>query len=257
MQHAMSAAQKREAGMNRFSYAALALLVACGGPQTETTTPTSQPTAAPTATDAATAAPTVEPTATAATVTPPPPADPAPIVVGAMKLTITTKKKGEKGGTVELAADGTVKKDGKVALKFVKNELQDADGKWVLRVNADGAVENRVVSQEIDAKTKKVIRETESVESLGKLTDNGIDKDGKGITVGDDGKVTAVQGGKPGEVMAELKLEGMKPETKRAAVLLVAALLSPSKMTSTTTETAPVVPTPSKTPSKTPAPAKK
>lgn len=149
-----------------------------------------------------------------------------------MKLTMGDKKETV---TVELGADGTLKpsKPGKDAktLKFVKNELQDDKGKWLLRVLADGSVEARTTHTVM--KDGKVESESEEIKKIGTLKGDTIEGEKGSVTIGDDGKVTIKdKDGKapPGDF--KIALEGMKPEAKQAALLVVVSVLMLSNSSS-------------------------
>ncbi len=149
-----------------------------------------------------------------------------------MKLTLADKKESV---TIELAADGTLKptKPGKDAktLKFVKNELQDETGKWVLRVLADGTVEARTTHTVM--KDGKVESESEDIKKIGTLKGDTIESDKGSITIGDDGKITLKdKDGKAPPADLKITLDGMKPEAKQAALLVVVSVLMLSKQTS-------------------------
>jgi hypothetical protein len=217
--------------------------VACGGskeaaPEADVpTTPSVTNDAAsdmPPATDATAAAATPEPA-------PAPAPEAAPITVGAFKLAVT----GKKPTTIDVGADG-VAKVGKEAktLKFVKNTLQDDAGQWVARVNADGTIEVRAVEREM--KDGKVVSEKERVDKIGKFVDgDAIETDKGKLTLGDDGLVSVTKTGatKPEPAMKEMKFSGVKPETKRAAlVLFVGLTAATTQVTETSKANAPADP---------------
>jgi hypothetical protein len=216
--------------------------LACGGnqPAPEADIPASPavdgPSDMPPADDvaAASAAPTAEPA-------PAPAPEAPPLTLGAFKMTIT----GKKAKTIEVAADGTAKA-GKDALpfKFVKNELQDDKGQWIARVQADGTLEVRMVEREM--KEGKVTSEKERVEKFGKFVDGDALESDKGkLTLGDDGVVSVLKAGaaKPEPAVKEIKLSGVKPETRRAAIVLFIGLTSSGTMTTDSSQaSAPAAP---------------
>ncbi|NUO47295.1 MAG: hypothetical protein HOV80_00405 [Polyangiaceae bacterium] len=183
---------------------------------------------------AASAAPTTEPA-------PAPAAEPPPLTVGAFKMTFT----GKSVKTIEVGADGVarVNKDNKT-LKFVKNELQDDSGKWIARVSADGSLE--IKSFEREMKDGKIVSEKERTEIIGKFVDGDALEAGKGtLTLGDDGVVMILKAGatKPEPAVKEVKLSGVKPETRRAAmVLFVGLTFSGTAVTETAKASAPADP---------------
>jgi hypothetical protein len=235
----------------------LSSAAACSGGKAKTTGPVDE--AKPTEPVAAdTGAPAPEPVATTpvstATETPPPPPTERtapPIVVGAIKLTLSEKGKTE---TVELAADGTVKARGKVMGKFVGNEMQDATGKWMVRVKADGTLEARTVERTM--KDGKVESEKESIETVGKFGESDVLDGPKGkVVLGDDGVVTVTKPGGKAEPVKEVKLSGVTRETRRAGLVLALATMMPGTVTtdmSNATAEPVAVPAPPKAPPATP-----
>lgn len=205
--------------------------IACGGSKAppEADIPASPavdgPSDMPPAEDAAAASatPSAEPA-------PAPAPEAPPLTLGAFKLAIT----GKKAKTIEVAADGTAKagKD-PVPLKFVKNELQDDKGQWIARVLADGTLEVRMVEREM--KDGKVTGEKEHVGKFGKFVDGDALETEKGkITLGDDGIVSVLKTGaaKPEPAVKEIKLSGVKPETRRAALVFFIGITSAGTVTS-------------------------
>lgn len=165
----------------------------------------------------------------APTSAPAPAPEAAPITVGAFKVTIT----GKKAATIDVGADGVAKvgKEGK-SLKFVKNTLQDDQGQWIARVQADGTLEVRMVEREM--KDGKVVKEQERIEKFGKFVDGDALESDKGkLTLGDDGVIMMTKAGaaKGEPAVKEIKLSGVKPETRRAAIVFFIGLTSVGTMT--------------------------
>ena len=156
-----------------------------------------EPTVAPTATAMATAVPTSAP------VDAPKPT----ITSAALKL---TPNKGQKSKPVELKADGSVLVDGKPAGKFTAMDLQDADGKTIASVAADGSITME------GAPPGAKFNDKNEIEAGGMVL----------ISIADDGSVKIVDAKlKPGP--ATFKVEGLTPEGKRAASLLAATHFLP------------------------------
>jgi hypothetical protein len=187
-------------------------LAGCGGsepqPQTGDQAPsasaamTAEPTAAPVETAAASAAPTAAPSAAPVVEAPKP-----TITLAALKL---TPNKGQKSKPVELKADGTILVDGKPGGKFTASELQDADGKTIATVAADGTIT------------------MEGAPAGTKFNDkNEIEADGKPvISIADDGSVKVADAkGKLGA--GTFKVEGLTADGRRAAALLASEFFLP------------------------------
>lgn len=213
------------------------LLSACGGSQPSDPVPEPVAPAAPEA--PAEETPTEEAEPEAAEEAPP---EAAPIQVGKLEVVLQGKG-GKPTGKLTLAPDGTVKssKDGKIVLRFVNNELQDADGRWVLRVEAEGAVKTRMT--ETVMKDGKIESEKDSVETLGNI--EGESFRGKStLKVNDDGSVSMTDAeGKEHPDAKLIKVNGVTPATRHAATLLIIAALTPTKMT-TSSSSSPASPVP-------------
>jgi hypothetical protein len=217
----------------RFNLSSLAIVlavVACGPSQKTAAPPVTDQPATDAPDDKQAAQDTPAPAETAAptpTPAPAPPVEPeaAPIVVGALKMTM--QEKGKPAESIDVAADGTVKrqKDGKIVGKFVKNEIHDGDGKWLVRVKHDGTIEMRSVFREM--KDGKVVKEEEKVEAIGKFVAGDAIEGPKGkVVLADDGAITVTKPDGKSEPVKELKLQGVKPETRRAGLLLFVAMMS-------------------------------
>ncbi len=178
------------------------LAFACGGGSSEGGGATTPSASAPAASSIA--ATSATPTAT----TPPAP----PLTVSAMKLTTADNKH-----TIELKDDGTIMGDGKTLIaKFVGSSLQDADGKTLINVAADGTV--TMPDQPGATKTVKFNDKDELVIS-----------DGAKMIVGDDGVVKLLNpDGKPDKDSGKVKLVGFKPTARRAATVFVLTMLMAS-----------------------------
>jgi hypothetical protein len=217
--------------------------IACGGskeaaPEADVpaTPAVDAPSDMPPADDAAAASAT--PTAAPA---PAPAPEAPPLTVGAFKMSVT----GKTAKVIDVGPDG-VAKVGKEAktLKFVKNELQDDSGKWIARVSADGSIDLKSFEREM--KDGKIVSEKEHVETIGKFVDGDAIETPKGkISLGDDGVVTILKTGatKPEPAVKEIKLSGVKPETRRAAlVLFIGLTFSGTMVTDTSKASAPADP---------------
>jgi hypothetical protein len=206
------------------------LLSACGGSQPSDPVPEPVAPAAPEA--PAEETPTEEAEPEAAEEAPP---EAAPIQVGKLEVVLQGKG-GKPTGKLTLAPDGTVKssKDGKIV-------LQDADGRWVLRVEAEGAVKTRMT--ETVMKDGKIESEKDSVETLGNI--EGESFRGKStLKVNDDGSVSMTDAeGKEHPDAKLIKVNGVTPATRHAATLLIIAALTPTKMT-TSSSSSPASPVP-------------
>lgn len=180
-----------------------ALVYACGGddkpppnnppPGGSETAPAASSAAPPASTTAASAAPTNP--------EPPKPVE-APYVLGVAAGKFTPEKSA-KIKAVEIKDDGSVSLGGKATYKIVKDELQDASGKTLLKVAKDGTVTQG------DGK------------AFGKFDDkDALNIDGGDvIAIGDDGKLNATAGGKPIKEAAG-KFDKLDAKGKRAAVLV-------------------------------------
>lgn len=187
------------------------LAFACGGGNSESggpTTPTSA-SAGPAASSATEATPsataTTQSTAAASTAAPTP-AGP-PLTVVAMKLVAPNAKH-----TIDMKEDGSVLGDGKPIAKFVGNTLQDADGKPMVSVAADGTL---TIAGSNTGKTAKFNEK-----------DDLVMPDGAKMTVGDDGVVKLFNpDGKADKDSGKIKLTGFKPTARRAATVFVLAMM--------------------------------
>jgi len=173
---------------------------ACGGGNAESNPPnagsasaTATESAAPSATESA------APTASATQAPTPPP----PLVVSAMKFMIPKQKM-----PVEVKDDGSVMVGKKMALKFVGADLQDASGKVLASVAADGTTK-------FDGLTKGT-----KFDDKDALVVEGGDK----MFIADDGSVKLTDAaGKPDKDSGKMKFVGFKPAARRAATVLVMA----------------------------------
>jgi len=219
---------------------ALLTTAACGSPK---------PPAPPTvdAVDAAATTDMPAPSATVATADAGPPSeagapgipDPAaaPTTLALPTATAKIALKGKKPVAMELKSDGSVLSGGKPAGKVSGMALQNADGKAILTVGADGAVTS------------------EGGTAYGSFTGDELTlAKGDKIGVVDDGTVTMTTGGKAAVLG---KFENMGA-AKRAAVLAVAFLSAPpaAAPAKPATPATPAKPTPAATPAK-PKPAPK
>jgi hypothetical protein len=170
--------------------------------------------AGPASTGSARSATSAQPTAAASASTAPvaTPAVPAPpLVVTAMKLTAEKQK-----GSIELKDDGTITVDDKPVLKIVGADLQDASGKSLILVTADGTLRFEGVAKGAKFNDK----------------DEVVIDDGAKLIVGDDGVVTLINpDGKADKASGKVKLVGFKPAARRAASLfaLAAFMMKPSE----------------------------
>ena len=112
----------------------------------------------------------------------------------------------------EVKDDGSVTVDNKPMGKFVGAELQDATGKTIVAVGADG-----VIKAEGATKSMK-FNDKDEVEVEG----------GAKMMVGDDGVVKMLgPDGKPDKDSGKAKFTGFKPTARRAASVLAMALMMP------------------------------
>ena len=227
------------------SAVAIGSAYACGGGDEPAKNPNDVPSASVSATT--TAAPSasadITPSATASVaVTPPPVVEPPPLVVEGIKF--TGKGKDGKAIAMEVKADGTLSKDGKVVASFVKNELHDETGTMIFAVDKDGKVTGKDMDKPMAFNDK-----------------DELQIDGKpGIVIADDGTPSVTNGAKTDK--APFKFEKLPPKSKRAAVLLVGLMLfarakaaSPVAASASAIVTPPPAPTtkPSAAPSAKPA----
>ena len=193
---------------------------ACGGGSADSntnTTPSASVTSAPSATESTTAAASTAPVASSA----PPVAPPPPLVVSAMKMTNPQMK-----GIIELKDDGTINSQGKVVAKFVGAEMQDADGKMMVAVAADGTV---------------TLAGAQKGAKFDDKNDLQIDGGAK-MSIGDDGVVKLFNAdGKADKDSGKIKLAAFKPTARRAAVVLVLGVMM-TRRTPTTSGPAASVP---------------
>ncbi|MFO0555830.1 MAG: hypothetical protein U0271_46060 [Polyangiaceae bacterium] len=139
----------------------------------------------------------------------------------AVDIKVTPFKLVEVGGkkqVIEVKADGTIvppADSNTDKVKFVKNEIQDDKGKWVLRVHGDGSVW-------INDGDKP------DGEKVGDLKDGTLTGEFGAVTVNDDGSITFTKDGKT-ELFKEAKFEGVTAENKQAAVLLMSLFLLVAK----------------------------
>ncbi len=112
--------------------------------------------------------------------------------------------------SAEIKDDGTVLVDNKPMGKFVGNELQDASGKTLVSVGADG-----VIKMEGATKSMK-FNDKDEVEVEG----------GEKLMVGDDGVVKMLKAdGKADKDSGKAKFTGFKPTARRAASVFVIAMM--------------------------------
>ncbi|MCL2722935.1 MAG: hypothetical protein FWD69_00720 [Polyangiaceae bacterium] len=182
-----------------FAIPALLLAAACGGSEPPPKSPDTEP--------VATAAPTdiPPPAATAATETTPP-ADTTPVAPAVQKIDIaamkfTPSKKWAKAKSFEIKGDGTVASaDGKTLLKIDGDHIEDASGRTLVTVGADGALMG-------DFKN-----------SL-KFSGDDIVGDNEKISIGDDGTATMTHG-KKSEAFG--KFDSATGSKKTAALVVLA-----------------------------------
>jgi len=188
------------------SAVAIGSAYACGGEE-PVKNPSDVPSASASAPVAsASASAVVTPSATASVaVTPPPVVEPPPLVVEGIKF--TGKAKDGKSIAMEVKADGTLSKDGKVVASFVKNELHDETGTMIFAVDKDGKVTGK------DMDKPMAFNEKDELQVDGKPA----------ITIADDGTPSVTNGTKTEK--APFKFEKLPPKSKRAAVLLVGLML--------------------------------
>ena len=179
---------------------------ACGG-EDPAKNPNDVPSASVSSTTAAPSA-TVDmtPSATASVaVTPPPVVEPSPLVVEGIKF--TGKGKDGKPMAMEVKADGTLSRDGKVVASFVKNELHDETGAMIFAVDKDGKVTGK------DMDKPMAFNDKDELQVEGKSV----------IVIADDGTPSVTSGAKTEK--APFKFDKLPPKSKRAAVLLVGFML--------------------------------
>jgi hypothetical protein len=190
------------------SAVAIGSAYACGGEE-PVKNPSDVPSAsasAPVPSASASASAVVTPSATASVaVTPPPVVEPPPLVVEGIKFTV--KGKDGKSTAVEVKADGTLNKDGKLLASFVKNELRDETGTMIFAVDKDGKVTGK------DMDKPMAFNEKDELQVDGKPA----------IIIADDGTPSVTNGTKTEK--APFKFEKLPPKSKRAAVLLVGLML--------------------------------
>jgi hypothetical protein len=219
-----------------------AILAACGEGGTTATALSSSPAkmsasapiaSSPTPTASAPASAAAPPASASAEFTPGP-----EIKVGAMKLVIQDEKETM---TIEVTPDGTVKPSNPKAedkpIRFVKNELQDETGKWIIRLGADGTLEVRQVHRKLE--NGKVVSEKEEIKKMGTLKDNVLTANDGTFTVTEKGEVQTTKTGGQTETMKEFKVEGVTPETRTAAILLVFGMFVAGTTESGTTSSTP------------------
>jgi hypothetical protein len=179
---------------------------ACGGEE-PVKNPSDVPSASASAPMPSASASAVEtPSATASVaVTPPPVVEPPPLVVEGIKF--SGKAKDGKAIAMEVKADGTLNKDGKVVASFVKNELRDETGAVIFAVDKDGKVTGKDMDKPMAFNDK-----------------DELQVDGKpAISIADDGTPSVTNGTKTEK--APFKFEKLPPKSKRAAVLIVGLML--------------------------------
>jgi len=209
--------------MRKTSIAIALILVGCGSdPPPKAQEPTAASAPAPVDTTAP-ATPAVENTTGSSASSAPASAAPAaddvrPIPLEPLKMTIA--KKDDKA--LELKTDGTVAmKDGTVVAKVVKNEVQTPDGEWVVRLQKDGTFQSR--TKKVDRKDGKVVGESWSDSSTGKLNDKGeltFDKGGK-AWVDESGAIKLQGRAGPSDV----RIDG-GPQSRRTGILLYLASMN-------------------------------
>jgi hypothetical protein len=131
----------------------------------------------------------------------------APATIALPTATAKIALKGKKPGTVELKSDGTVTSGGKPVGKISGMALQNADGKSLLTVGADGAV-----------------TAGEAATAYGSFTGDELTlAKGDKLAIGDDGTITMTTGGK-GAPLGKYENLG---SAKRAGLLAVAIVVAP------------------------------
>jgi len=220
--------------IRRLVVSSLFVLAACGGGKKPAPVEPAPAAPDPTA-DTAPATPPPAPAERAEAVAQPaPPPPPAPkLALGDAKIMMSSKKKPE---TIEivLAADGTItatmvsgkKKDKttKTAKLGTDGQLTDDKGEVVAKIGDGGTVAARQVFEE--KQDGKVTKSDTKWEDVGTLADDGsftAKKDGKKISLDDKGKLV----GMPTDVTFVVTAG---PEQKKAAMFLIVAMLTASKM---------------------------
>jgi hypothetical protein len=182
---------------------AAALLLACGGgdnppPNTADNAPSASAPPADTTPPPADTAPAPSASAPPADTTPAPPPAPPPITVAALKFTAS----GAGFTSAELQADGSIVVKGKTVAKINNNEVDDAAGKALFTVGADGSL---------------------SGDGLGRKAsftgDDLTGDDGAKISIADDGTVSFT--GPKGKTKKVGKIDNVG-SAKRAATIVVA-----------------------------------
>jgi hypothetical protein len=209
------------------------LAFACGGGSSEGGGATTPSASAPAASSvAATSEPTTTATSTPQVATTAAvPAGP-PLTVAAMKLVGPNAKH-----TIEMKDDGSVLGDGKPIAKFVGATLQDAEGKPMVSVAADGSIA-------MTGQTSKTAKFNDK--------DELVISDGAKMTIGDDGVVKLFNpDGKADKDSGKMKLTGFKPAARRAATVFVLAMMMSSPEHTTTTSASSAAPVVSAKPAST------
>lgn len=179
------------------------LAAACGGSEPETKTPAPEPVAS------ASAAPTTDMPAPAPTAAaePAPAAEkapePAPVKIAIAPLKFKAKK--GKAKAVEIKDDGSIQADGKPVLKINGDHIEDAMGKTVVTLGADGALTS------------------EEFLSFKFEGDDIVGADGSKVSVGEDGTVTGTFNKKT-ETWGKFDSAG---SAKKTAALVSLALYAP------------------------------
>jgi len=192
--------------------APFALAYACGGETPTPESPVKPPeTAIPSVTASAppSASAAVTPSATATE--PPKPVEP-PFAITVVNVKFAPDKGAKNVKAMEIKDDGSVSVDGKVKVKFVKDEIQDGEGKALGKLSKDGAF-------------------SMGEKSYGKFDDKDVlTLDGGGtIAIGDDGTVKITE--KDGKASKTLlgKFDKLDAKGKRAAILIAVATLEALK----------------------------
>jgi hypothetical protein len=156
----------------------------------------------------------------------PPAAQSATIAVAPLVMSMPSRP----GRVALLGPDGIMrdKATGRPLVKIVGNEIQTADGQWIVRLGADGKVTTRM--KEVDKRDGVVTSERFSENLFGKLTAKDELLLTRGGKLWFDDKTGAVTSDEP-KGIPELKLEGVTAKNRRAALLLYVAALAPATMT--------------------------
>lgn len=132
-----------------------------------------------------------------------------------------------------LGADGAVrdKASSRVLVKIVKNEIQTADGEWILRLAADGTVTTRM--KQVDKRDGNVTKQSFSETVIGKLNAKDELHLHKGGRIWFDDKTSMIAADNQKDLPG-FKFDQVTAKNRRAALLLFVSTLAPATMTSET-----------------------